>query len=195
MRSLLRRSAAFGIDCSAAASVSVRREPRDSSRPRSRLSRWHGPAHGRCHSRQVGPPEGRVLALGRQGDPEPEEVGQATYFAAGELTSPDPSTAEYPPLTANGVLAIDETRNGYSITTHCGLEIIFRPIDGRQWQLSDGRATGLDHVPEEWHQYVRGQEIDLVITRTTMDLLEVSALGSNSVRTYEPTAGDEIGCA
>lgn len=74
-------------------------------------------------------------------DPEPEEVGQATYFAAGELIAPDPSTAEYLRLAASGVLAIDETRIGYSITTHCGLETIFWLIDGRQWQLSDVEAS------------------------------------------------------
>lgn len=139
-------------------------------------------------------PKGEFSIWIERSDPTSEEVNQASYFAAGELMGPDPSTVEFPPLTASGDLEVGETRVGYSITTHCGLDIIFRSIAGRQWQLADGSATGIDYVPTEWQDFVRGQEIDLVLTRTGDSLLEVAPLGSDETRPYEPIEDGEIGC-
>ncbi len=139
-------------------------------------------------------PKGEFSIWIERSDPARDEQAQATYFASGELTGPDPETVEFPPLTSAGDLAVGETRVAFGTTTHCGLDTLFRNVDGRQWQLADGTATGADYIPSEWQSFVRGEEIDLVITRAETDLLEIAPLGSEDTRPYEPLEGPESGC-
>ncbi len=112
----------------------------------------------------------------------------STFIADGELTAMS-SAVPYELLADPGELAVGETRFAAGVSTHCGLERIYRQIDGRQWIL-DPRSND---VPAQWNDVIRGEAIDLVITRTAADQLEVVAFDTGEGATYVP-ASDLEGC-
>lgn len=119
-------------------------------------------------------PEGPFSLWIDGGDPTCCEEG-VTFVAAGELTAP---ASQVPALDAEGTIGIGETRIAYGVSTHCGLETIIRPIDGRNWA-----ATA--PIPGEWGAVGDGG-IDLVIERVAADLLRVTAVGSETSVDYAP---------
>ena len=112
----------------------------------------------------------------------------STFIADGELTAMS-SAVPYELLADPGELAVGETRFAAGVSTHCGLERIYRQVDGRQWILDPG-SNG---VPAQWNDVIRGEAIDLVITRTAADQLEVVAFDTGEGATYVP-ASDLEGC-
>jgi hypothetical protein len=130
-----------------------------------------------------------VIAISHQDLPE------GAFFAPGELDPGDLASGEFEALGADGDLAVGETRVAYDVTTHCGLNRIFRPVGGRQWVLTedDASAENLDYVPEEWRSVVTGEAIDLQIEHPEPDVLLVTAVGTVHTLHYEP-APDESGC-
>lgn len=107
------------------------------------------------------------------------------FFAEGELTAID---AEFPPLGSDGALDVGETRIMYGLTSHCGVGVIFRPIDGSQWKaVNVSEMTGIDPMPEGWSKInAEGSEsINLVIERTGPDTLTATAVGTDVSVDYQ----------
>lgn len=125
-------------------------------------------------------------------EPPPGVVDGVTHMAAGELTSPQPSDPDVPRLDNEGTLKVGQTRLASSVTTHCGLDRIFRPIDDRQWMMEDA-PDQLDYVPDEWLPFVEGEQVDLLVERSAEDRLTVAPVGSDHSRIYVP-ADDRVGC-
>lgn len=114
-----------------------------------------------------------------------------TRFAAGELD--DPGSSDIAPLNAAGDLPVGETRIGHDVTTHCGLDRIYREIAGGEWALADNGSNQLDYVPPEWQPGVEGEQIDLIVERADEDLLVVTAVRTDLQLRYEP-ADEFLGC-
>lgn len=140
-------------------------------------------------------PEGGFSIWVDGDDPPPGVADGITFFAPGELDPGDLASGEFEALGADGELAVGETKIAYDVTTHCGLNRMFRDVDGRAWVLNDDDASpeNLDYVPEEWRGVVTGEAIDLQIERAEEDVLLVTAVGTEHTLRYEPTA-DEVGC-
>lgn len=122
-------------------------------------------------------------------DPLSGVTDGVTHIAAGELHSGNDLEA----LDAGGALAIGETRIAHDVTAHCGLDRIYRPIDGRQWVLADNGGGEIDYVPPAWEPVLDGEQIDLRIERPEADRLSITAVGTEAELTYVPAA-DEEGC-
>ncbi|MFV1969679.1 MAG: hypothetical protein ACC683_01615 [Acidimicrobiia bacterium] len=108
-----------------------------------------------------------------------------TFIAAGELTAP--ATASYPPLGADGDLAIGETRISYGVSTHCGVEWLARSVNGQRWRAIDLESTGavgIDPVPPAWG--MANDSLDLVLTLVDAETLDVTTLTSDVTVTYAP---------
>ena len=123
-------------------------------------------------------------------DPPACCTDRLVFVAEGELTRLD---AEFPPLDAQGTLAVGETRILYGLSTHCGANPIFQPIDGSQWTAVDSIVmSGIDPMPDGW---VRDetQVIDLVLERTGEDTLIATALGTEISVEYQRSA-ERFGC-
>ncbi|HEX6197229.1 MAG TPA: hypothetical protein VFZ37_15050 [Jiangellaceae bacterium] len=140
-------------------------------------------------------PEGAFSIWVDADEPPSGVTDGVTRFAAGELDPGDQAAGEFEALGADGALAVGETRIAYDVTTHCGLNRIFRTIDGRQWVLNEGDASpeNMDYVPEQWRGVVTGQAIDLQLEHAEPDVLLVTALGTEHTLRYLPAA-DELGC-
>lgn len=138
-------------------------------------------------------PSGEFSVWVEADDPPAGVVDGVTRVAAGELTASEVSAPDVPPLDAEGSMEVGESRVAYSVTTHCGLERIFRPVDGRQWKLAERPAEQLDYIPDEWRAFVEGEEVDLLIERVADDRLTVVPVGSDDPLTYVP-ADDRLGC-
>lgn len=102
-----------------------------------------------------------------------------TFIADGELTTAVESGFER--LTEGSELAVGETKIATGVSTHCGLNRIGWLIDGRQWVLANGSG-----YPGAWDDVIRDESIDLVITRTADDELEVEAYRTGEGATYVP---------
>ncbi len=132
-------------------------------------------------------PEGN-LALWVDGEePKPSMTDNMAFFADGELTRAE-SALPYTMLEEGDSLGVGETAVAIGVDTHCGLERLYYLVDGRQWLIASGGA-----VPPPWEGTIRGESIDLLITRTTADELEISAFGTDEGATYIP-ADDIEGC-
>ncbi len=116
---------------------------------------------------------------------EPRDEG-STFVADGELTSAVESG--YERLKEQGTLNVGETKIATGVSTHCGLERLYWMVDGRQWLIAPGSG-----IPGRWQQVVRDERIDLVITRTGVDELGVTAYGTDEMVSYLP-APDTEGC-
>lgn len=114
-----------------------------------------------------------------------------TRFGAGELD--DPGSSDIAPLNAAGDLPVGETRIAHDVTTHCGLDWIYREIAGGEWALADNGSNQPDYVPPEWQPVVDGEQIDLIVERAEEDLLLVTAVGTDLQLRYEP-AEEFLGC-
>lgn len=97
------------------------------------------------------------------------------------------------PLDSAGTLAVGETRVAHDVTAHCGLDTIFRPIDGRQWVLEEHDGDQIDYIPPAWESALDGEQVDLVIERVEADRLLITAVGTDAELVYVP-ATDEVGC-
>lgn len=140
-------------------------------------------------------PDGEFSIWVNGDEPPPGVVDGVTHFAAGELDPGDLVTGEFDALGADGALAVGETKIAHDMTTHCGLNRIFRTIDGRQWLLNedDASAENMDYVPEEWRAVVTGEAIDLLLEHADEDVLLVTAAGTEHTLRYIP-APDDVGC-
>lgn len=114
-----------------------------------------------------------------------------TRFGAGELDEPGPSAIE--PLNADGDLPVGEKRIARDVTTHCGLERIYREIIGEQWALAENGGGQLDYIPPEWRSAVDGEQIDLILERMEEEVLLVTAAGTDHSLRYTP-AEEFVGC-
>lgn len=135
-------------------------------------------------------PDGAFSLWVSEENPPSGVIDGVTFFAAGELDDPGESGIEA--LNAAGDLPVGETRIAHDVSTHCGLDRIFRPIDGRQWVLENG-SDELDYVPVEWRSVMQGEQIDLVMERTEQDTIVVTAVGTDVEYRYVP-APDTEGC-
>lgn len=116
-----------------------------------------------------------------------------TFVAAGELNAP--ADAAYPPLGADGRLAVGESRLAYRVGTHCGVEWLPIPINDQNWRATDldqAGATGIDPVPSAWGR--AGDSLDLALTLRDASTLEVTVVGTGVTVAYTP-ALDVPGCA
>lgn len=99
-------------------------------------------------------------------------LDRLVFVASGELTH---TNDEFPPLNAQGSLAVGETRVMYGLSTHCGVDPIFRVIDGSQWTAQDpGLMVGIDPMPDGWDQ--SRASIDLILERTGIDTIIATAM-------------------
>lgn len=124
-------------------------------------------------------------------EPPSGVVDGVTRVAAGELDRRD--SGEVQALNADGDLPVGETRIAHDVTAHCGLDRIYRPIDGRQWVLADDVGDVIDYIPPAWEEALDGEQIDLLIERPEADRLLVTAVGTDAQLTYVP-APDTGGC-
>lgn len=132
-------------------------------------------------------PEGQFFIF-VNGDGPPSGVTEGvTRFAAGELTA---TNDDLPPLDFSGKLDVGETRIAHNVSSHCGLDRIFRPIDGRQWVLEENE---IDYIPPAWEPVLEGEQIDLIIERVEADRLMVAPVGTDAELAYIP-APDETAC-
>ena len=130
-------------------------------------------------------PEGGFSLWINAGDPPGCCVDGVTFVAAGQLTAPP--AAAFPPLRADGQLAVGESRIVYGLSTHCGVEWLLRSINGQVWRATDldlTDASGIDPVPSAWGQ--SGGQIDVVVTLRDDTTLEVTGLGTDVTVTYTP---------
>jgi len=138
------------------------------------------------------PPDGFSLWI--SADDPPDCCGDGvTFVAAGELTAPP--DAAYPPLGADGRLAVGESRLAYRVGTHCGVEWLPVSVNGQNWRATDldrADAAGIDRVPSAWGR--AGDSLDLVLTLLDESTLEVTVVGTGVSVTYAP-GSDAPGCA
>ncbi len=113
-------------------------------------------------------------------------------FEPGELRAPAPEVLEHPVLRESSPLAVGDTGIILDVSTHCGLERLFHPVDGRQWVLTDESAA--EGLPAAWDDVTRVDVIDLIVERAAEDRLVVTARGTADSMEYRP-ADDEEGCA
>lgn len=124
-------------------------------------------------------------------EPPSGVVDGVTRVAAGELDRG--GSGEVQALSADGDLPLGEARIAHDVTAHCGLDRIYRPIDGRQWVLADDVDDVIDYIPPAWEEALDGEQIDLLIERPEADMLLVTAVGTDTQLTYVPAPNDS-GC-
>lgn len=137
------------------------------------------------------PPEAFTATTGPGDNSGGLDDGYAS-FEPGELRAPAPEMLDYPVLRESSSLAVGETGIILDVSTHCGFDRLFHPVDGHQWLLTDESAAS--GVPSSWDDVTRGESIDLVVERIADDLLVVTARGTDDSLVYRP-ADDDAGCA
>lgn len=87
-----------------------------------------------------------------------------------------------------------ETRIAYAVSTHCGVEWLLRPVNGQIWRaidLDQTDASGIDRVSRAWGQ--ANDDLDLILELVNESRLDVTAVGTDVIVTYEPDP-DPPGC-
>ena len=108
-----------------------------------------------------------------------------TFVAGGQLDASQGAT--FPPLGADGQLAIGESRIAYGLNTHCGVEWLLRSVNGQYWRATDldlTETSGIDPIPSAWEQSV-GQ-LDVVVTLLDDTILKVTGLDTDVTVMYTP---------
>lgn len=96
----------------------------------------------------------------------------------------DPVATE---LDTSGILETGGTARISTISTHCGVYLLDREVNGTAWQSDTGSPSG-DWIPPGWETHVdEFERIDVVIELVSPDELEITPIDSTETLVYIPT--------